>query len=120
MLTALDNAVADHTPVLMQFWKPHWKQLVLDLTEVKLPDVTDECLASAAAGDGNYACDYAPDVLYKAASAKLAEKNPAAFAFLQKFQLTTEQQKRDRRHTSTATEWTRSPQPRSGSTRTQT
>ena len=31
-------------------------------------------------------------MLYKAASAGLEEKNPAAFAFLQKFQLTTEQQ----------------------------
>ena len=25
VLTALDNAVADQTPVLVQFWKPHWK-----------------------------------------------------------------------------------------------
>ena len=92
VLTALDNAVADQTPVLVQFWKPHWKHAVLDLTEVKLPDVTDECLASAAAADGGYACDYAPDVLYKAASAELETKNAAAFSFLQKFQLTTEQQ----------------------------
>jgi glycine betaine/proline transport system substrate-binding protein len=92
LLTAIDTAFADHTPLLMQFWKPHWKQLEVDLTEVKLPDVTEECLASAAAADGNYACDYAPDILYKAASAKLEEKNPAAFEFLKKFQLTTEQQ----------------------------
>jgi glycine betaine/proline transport system substrate-binding protein len=62
------------------------------LTEVKLPEVTEECLASAAAADGNYACDYQVDVLYKAASAQLQEKNPAAFEFLQKMQLTTEQQ----------------------------
>jgi glycine betaine/proline transport system substrate-binding protein len=92
VLTALDNAVADQTPVLVQFWKPHWKHAVLDLTEVTLPEVTDECLASAAAGDGGYACDYAPDILYKAASAELETKNPAAFGLLQKFQLTTEQQ----------------------------
>jgi glycine betaine/proline transport system substrate-binding protein len=92
VLTALDNGVADHKPVLVQFWKPHWKHAVLDLSEVKLPEVTDACLASAAAGDGGYACDYAPDVLYKAASAKLEDKNPTAFAFLQKFQLTTDQQ----------------------------
>ena len=90
--SALDNAVADQKPVLVQFWKPHWKHAVLDLTEVELPEVTDECLASAAAGDGGYACDYAPDILYKAASAELETKNPAAFALLQKFQLTTEQQ----------------------------
>ncbi len=92
VLAALDTAVADQTPVLVQFWKPHWKHATMDLAEVTLPEVTDACLASAAAGDGGYACDYAPDVLYKAASAKLADKNPAAFALLQKLQLTTEQQ----------------------------
>ena len=54
--------------------------------------MTDECLASAAAADGAYACDYAVDELYKAANAGLEAKNPAAFDFLSKFQLTTEQQ----------------------------
>jgi glycine betaine/proline transport system substrate-binding protein len=92
VLTALNNGVKDHKPVLVQFWKPHWEHAVLDLTEVKLPDVTDACLASAAAGDGKYACDYAPDPLYKAASAKLEQKNPTAWTFIQKFQLTIDQQ----------------------------
>jgi glycine betaine/proline transport system substrate-binding protein len=92
VLTALNNGVTDHKPVLVQFWKPHWEHAVLDLTEVKLPDVTDACLASAAAADGKYACDYAPDPLYKAASAKLEQKNPTAWAFIQKFQLTIDQQ----------------------------
>ena len=92
LLTAIDQAVADKTPVLMQFWQPHWKQLEVDLTEVKLPDVTDECLASAAAADGGFACDYPVDELYKAASAGLEAKNATAFAFLSKLSLTTEQQ----------------------------
>jgi glycine betaine/proline transport system substrate-binding protein len=92
LLAAIDSAIAEHKPVLMQFWKPHWKHLEVDLTEVKLPDVTDECLASALAGDNGYACDYQVDELYKAASAGLEAKNPAAFAFLSKLQLTTEQQ----------------------------
>ena len=92
LITAIQQAVADGSPLLLQFWQPHWLQSQVDLTEVKLPDVTDECLASAEAGDGNYACDYPVDNLYKAASAGLEAKNPAAFAFLSKFQLTTEQQ----------------------------
>jgi glycine betaine/proline transport system substrate-binding protein len=92
LLTAIDQAVADQKPVLMQFWKPHWKQLEVDLTEVTLPAVTEECAAAAAAGDGTYACDYPVDELYKAASSGLEAKNAAAFAFLTKFQLTTEQQ----------------------------
>ncbi len=91
LLAAIDSATADK-PVLIQFWKPHWKLLEGTLTEVVLPSVTDACIASAAAGDGAYACDYAADMLYKAASAGLAAKNQAAFAFLSKFQLTNEQQ----------------------------
>lgn len=92
ILTAIDTAMADKTPVLLQFWKPHWKHLEADLTEVTLPAVTEECAASAAAADGLYACDYPVDALYKAASAGLQEKNAAAFDFLSKLQLTTEQQ----------------------------
>jgi glycine betaine/proline transport system substrate-binding protein len=92
LITAIQQADAEGTPLLLQFWQPHWMQSKVDLTEVKLPDVTEECLASAAAGDGKYNCDYPVDELYKAASAKLEAKNPAAFAFLTKFQLTTEQQ----------------------------
>ncbi len=92
LITAIQQADTDGTPLLLQFWQPHWLQSKVDLTEVKLPDVTAECAASAAAGDGKYNCDYPIDKLYKAASAKLEAKNPAAFAFLKKLQLTTDQQ----------------------------
>lgn len=92
LITAIQQAETDQKPLLLQFWQPHWLQSKVKLTEVKLPDVTDACLASAAAGDGKYACDYAPDPLYKAANAGLEAKNKAAFDFLKKFQLTTDQQ----------------------------
>ena len=92
LLTSIDQAIADRKPVLMQFWKPHWKQLEADLTEVTLPPVTPACEASAASGDGLYACDYPIDELMKAANAKLETKNPAAFKVLRALQLTTEQQ----------------------------
>ena len=92
LITAIQAAETDQKPLLLQFWQPHWLQSKVKLTEVKLPDVTDACLASAAASDGNYACDYAPDPLYKAANAGLAAKNKVAFDFLSKFQLTTDQQ----------------------------
>jgi glycine betaine/proline transport system substrate-binding protein len=92
LITAIQTAVADQKPLLLQFWQPHWLQSQVDLTEVKLPEVTDACLASAAAADGKYACDYPVDHLFKAASAKLQTKNPAAFAFLSKMTLTTDQQ----------------------------
>jgi len=92
LLAAIDQSVADQKPLLMQFWQPHWKQSKVDLVEVKLPEVTDACAASAAASDGKYACDYPVDELYKAASAKLESKNAKVFALLQKLQLTTDQQ----------------------------
>ena len=91
-ITAIQQAVKDNKPLLLQFWQPHWLQSKVALTEVKLPEVTDACLASAAAADGKYACDYPVDNLYKAASGKLAAKNAKASAFLAKLQLTTDQQ----------------------------
>ncbi len=92
LITAIDKAEADKQPLLLQFWAPHWEHSKVKLTEVKLPAVTKECLASADAKDGKYACDYALDPLFKAANAKLEAKNAKAFAFLKKMQLTTEQQ----------------------------
>lgn len=92
LITSINQAVADNKPLLLQFWQPHWMHSKVKLTEVKLPAVTEACAASAAAKDGKYDCDYPVDQLYKAASAKLEAKNAAAFAFLQKFQLTTDQQ----------------------------
>jgi glycine betaine/proline transport system substrate-binding protein len=92
LITAIQNAEADETPLLLQFWQPHWLQSQVDLTEVKLPDVTEECTASAAADDGKYACDYPVDKLYKAFSDKLEEKAPNSFQVLSNLQLTTEQQ----------------------------
>ena len=92
LITAIQDADANGTPLLLQFWQPHWLHSQIELVEVELPEVTDECLASAAAGDGGFACDYPVDELYKAASAGLEAKNQAAFDFLSAFQLTTDQQ----------------------------
>lgn len=92
LLTSIDQSIADQKPILMQFWKPHWKQLEVELVEVKLPDITPECTAALESQDGSYACDYPVDELYKAANAGLEGKNPAVFAMLSKLTLTTEQQ----------------------------
>ncbi len=92
LITAIKAADADKKPLLVQFWQPHWLHSKIKMTEVKLPDVTDACTASATAKDGKYACDYPVDVLYKAASAKLAAKNPAALKVLSALTLTNEQQ----------------------------
>jgi glycine betaine/proline transport system substrate-binding protein len=92
LMTAIQQAETDQKPLLLQFWQPHWMPPNAKLTEVKLPDITAACDASRVAGDGGYACDYPIDVLYKAANAGLEAKNKAAFDFLSKFTITTEQQ----------------------------
>jgi glycine betaine/proline transport system substrate-binding protein len=92
LITAVQQAETDKTPLLLQFWQPHWLHSQVALAEVELPAVTEECLASAAAGDGGVACDYPVDELFKAANAGLEAANPAAFKFLSAFTLTTEQQ----------------------------
>ncbi|HEX6130725.1 MAG TPA: glycine betaine ABC transporter substrate-binding protein, partial [Actinomycetota bacterium] len=76
-------------PILMYWWTPQWANAKYDLVEVELPPFDEECEAIAledpdvAAG---YDCDYAEDVLYKAFSAELESKDPAAFEFLSNFE----------------------------------
>jgi len=82
LLAELDQALANEEPLLFYWYTPHWGNTVYDLTEVALPEVTEECTAAAAAGGDGYACDYPPDVLFKAFSADLESKAPEALAFL--------------------------------------
>ena len=92
-LAALDKAYTAGDPILMYFWSPHWAQAKYDLTEIELPAFDDACADAALNADGDgYACDYAPDVLFKAFSDQLESKDPAAFAFLSAMQYTNEDQ----------------------------
>jgi glycine betaine/proline transport system substrate-binding protein len=84
----LDSKVAAGEPIVMYWWAPTAAAGRYNLQKIELPPYTEECYADPAA----VACDYPEDVLIKIASAKLAEKDPAVYAFLQNFQLTTEDQ----------------------------
>lgn len=88
----LDARVAANEPIIMYWWTPTAAVAKYDLVNVALPEYTDACGASAAAGDGGVDCDYPEDVIFKAASAMLEEKDPAVFEFLQNFTITTEDQ----------------------------
>jgi glycine betaine/proline transport system substrate-binding protein len=94
-LAALDKAVSNQDPILMYWWTPQWANAKYDLVEVELPAYNDQCAQIAAedpdAAQG-YNCDYAEDVLYKAFSADLQTKDPAAFEFFSNFQWTEEDQ----------------------------
>jgi glycine betaine/proline transport system substrate-binding protein len=88
----LDARVAAGEPIVMYWWTPTAAVAKYDLVNVELPAYTDECGASAAAGDGGVDCDYPEDVLFKTASAQLEEKDSDVFAFLQAFTITTDDQ----------------------------
>ena len=75
-LSALDTAVQNQDPILMYWWTPQ-ANTKYDLVEVELPAFDDQC-ADIALNDPEavgYDCDYADDVLYKAFSAQLEEKD---------------------------------------------
>jgi glycine betaine/proline transport system substrate-binding protein len=92
-LSALDKAYANQEPILMYFWSPHWAQAKYELTEVELPAYDDACETAALENDGDgYACDYADDILYKALSAGLEDKDPAAYQFLTNMQYANDDQ----------------------------
>lgn len=94
LITAIDAAFKDKAPLLFYFYEPQWAQNKYELVSVKLPEITDECNASAAeqGKDGKYACDYPNDKLMKAISAKLQADNPAIAAFLTKMTWTSKDQ----------------------------
>lgn len=94
LITAMDNALKDKTPLLFYFYNPQWKwanqEFSDSVVQVELPAITPACTKSAADGgkDHKYACAYPPDKLMKAISSKLQTKNPGAFNFLKKLKLT--------------------------------
>ena len=91
-LTALDAAYSAQKPILMYFWTPHWVHAKYDLTLVELPEITAACEDAAANDVSKYACAYPPDPLYKAFSADLEAKAPAAFALLSAMNWTNDDQ----------------------------
>ena len=84
----LDSKVAAKEPIVMYWWTPTAAAAKYNLQKIELPAYSDECYADAAKID----CDYPEDVMVKIASSKLAEKDAAVYAFLQKFELSTEDQ----------------------------
>jgi glycine betaine/proline transport system substrate-binding protein len=93
-LTELDTAYTAEKPILMYFWTPHWAQAEYDLTQVELPEVSDECTQIYSTGENAdaYDCDYPPDPLYKAFNDQLQTRAPAAYAFLSAMQWSVDDQ----------------------------
>jgi len=90
ILAAIDASYSREDPVLAYLWTPHSAHNTYDLTEVALPEYSDECYEGA--GDGGVDCDYPADVLFKIVGENLADAAPAADAFIRSMNYTTEDQ----------------------------
>lgn len=84
----LDTRVANGEPILMYWWTPTAAVAKYSLELVELPEYSDECYEVVEEVD----CAYPADVLVKLASAGLEEKAPDVWSFLEKVQLSNEDQ----------------------------
>lgn len=90
ILAAVDGAYSRKGPVLIYFYKPHSAFAKYDLTNVTLPEHTDECYAKAEAGGVD--CDYPTDVLFKIVWADLKNKAPDAYQLIKNLNYSTADQ----------------------------
>jgi glycine betaine/proline transport system substrate-binding protein len=90
ILAQLDAAYSREDPVLFYFWTPHSVHAQYDLTEVQLPDYSDECYAGAETGGVD--CDYPADVLFKIFWSGLQDEAPDAYQLLKNMNYSTEDQ----------------------------
>ncbi len=88
LLAALDSAYSREEPIVFYFWTPHSVHNAYDLTEVELPEYSDDCYADAEAVD----CDYPADDLFKIFWENLETEAPAAYALLSNMSYTTADQ----------------------------
>jgi glycine betaine/proline transport system substrate-binding protein len=88
LITAIERADRDGTPLLTYWWTPHWLNAEIEMAEVQLPPYSEECYEDLSA----VACAY-PDVeLPKYLNADFAENGGDAAEFLRNFNWTTEDQ----------------------------
>ncbi|MBE7472791.1 MAG: glycine/betaine ABC transporter substrate-binding protein [Anaerolineae bacterium] len=90
ILAAVDSVYSRKEPILIYFYKPHSAFAKYDLTNVTLPENTEECYAKAEAGGVD--CDYPTDVLFKIVWADLKNKAPDAYQLLSKMNYSTDDQ----------------------------
>lgn len=90
ILAQLDAAYTRKAPILFYFYKPHSAFAKYDLTNVTLPEHTDECYAKAEAGGVD--CDYPTDNLFKIVSVKMDTAAPDVVQFIKNFNYSTEDQ----------------------------
>ena len=95
LIAELRASTEKQSPLLIVFWQPHWAMSAYDVKFVELPEGTPECYEDASWGvnpGATFDCDFIPTRIFKAAWAGFEETWPAAYAILEDYKLTTEQQ----------------------------
>ena len=87
-ITALQQAVANKTPLLAYWWDPQWLNSQIELVRVNLPPYEEGCDADLE----KVACDYPETPLKKIVSTKFATEGGAAYDLVKNFKWTNEDQ----------------------------
>ena len=87
-ITALQQAVANKTPLLAYWWDPQWLNSQIELVRVNLPPFEEGCDADLE----KVACDYPETPLQKVVSTKFANEGGKAFELIKNFSWTNEDQ----------------------------
>jgi len=90
LLAALDSAYSRKDPIIFYFWTPHSVFARYDMTQVELPEYSDECYAKADSGGVD--CAYPSDALFKIFWSDLKNQAPDAYQLLKNFNYTTQDQ----------------------------
>lgn len=99
VMAQVDAAYQRKQPVVFYEWTPNWIFGKYKLTKIDFPKYTAACASAAAGGgaapadgQGAWACDYPPDVLFKIADPKLKTTAPDAYQFLKNFNYSNDDQ----------------------------
>ena len=95
LIAELRAATDKNSPLLITFWQPHWAMSAYDVQFVELPVGNDACFTDASWGsnpDATHDCDFAPTRIFKAAWSGMEDKWPAAYAILEAYQLSVDDQ----------------------------
>jgi glycine betaine/proline transport system substrate-binding protein len=87
-ITALQQAVANKTPLLAYWWDPQWLNSQIKLVRVNLPPFEEGCDADLE----KVACDYPETPLQKVVSTKFANEGGKAYELIKNFSWTNEDQ----------------------------
>ena len=72
LLAEIEGAYAKGEPLFIcNMWEPHWVHAKYDLTEIELPEYSDECYGIDGKLPGDFGCAWPADVTYNIARAEL-------------------------------------------------